>query len=115
MRRLDFWIQNWLKIKPRCRTILVRQDDCAFWNLSLAGNAIAEWDSTFFQTLADAGHQCLILNQLQAEQIRYDFARDIIRSRPEAAGNEKNIVSWKHFVERVSNSRTIRDCTLFVN
>ena len=49
------------------------------------------------------------LNQAEAEQLRSDLTRHVIRRRSEAAGNQKDVATAESIEQRSANSRAIRN------
>ena len=57
----------------------------------------------------------LVDYQAEAEELRGDFARHVIRRRSETAGDQKDVAAWKSIEQRPANGRSVRDGRLSAN
>ena len=85
--------------------MVIRQDHRLAGALRLAGIARAHLQSAPGKTRPDRLHHRLVVDHLQPEQFRHGFARDVIRRRPEPAGDEHDFRASERLGQRVANAR----------
>src|SRR5947209_4974058 len=101
MKRLERSVQSGFQIKPWGGAILIWQNSRSGRHLCLPGNPVGDRDSALFQAVSDYRYQLFVMNEIQAQQIRYDFARDIVSRWAQAAGYEQNVASGEKLSERI--------------
>src|SRR5919197_3055408 len=88
MRRVNLGIDLRAQIKARRATVLIRQDLCAYGNVSLSCNARSPFDSAYSKSLPERGQQLRRLLELQPEQIGNHLACYVVAGWTETAGHK---------------------------
>ena len=87
----------------------IRQNGGAFGDHRLPEHAVTQHDLSSMQAFADRGGHGLVGKKPQAEQLRGDLSGDIVRRRPEPAGDQKNVAAREGGEQRLANGATVRN------
>ena len=89
--------------------MFVRQDPCAFRHIRLTRHPIRQSEAAARRPLLDSLQDRRIVLQFQPEEVGRDFTRNVVRRRPQTAGDEDDLRPVQRFRDGLANRLTIRD------
>jgi hypothetical protein len=95
--------------------VSVRKHGGAFRNHGLPKHALVYGDVSACEPFSDRADHRFVEYQAEAEQLRGDFARHVIRRRSETACDQKDVAARKGIEQRPTNGRPVRNGRLSGN
>src|SRR5438067_304429 len=97
------------EIQARRAAMFVRQDGCAFGHVRLSRHPVRQPETAARRPRFDRAQDRRVVSQFQPEEVGRDLARDVVRRRTQAAGDEDDLRLSQRLRDRVSDHVTIGD------